>query len=303
MAWPGTFYILGAGTSKGLVPTIAETYGCMVDQYWKVGMFPVSSDFRGSPLHDRLVRRDNRKKYGLKDLVLGHSPIFTLELLVQKAWSPPVGREPPPHYAVLRKCARGVIFSFNLDGLAQTHLSDVHLVLAPHGAVEPSLIQEAGFEARLESSLDIWPPPSRSNILAGPEPSFITGTQAYLDARTHLRRAPAVIILGYSFGTFEGRMDDVESFEYLIDIQSGARSTIFVADPNPEPIAASIADRLKCNRVVPIVLYWDTFSCVLNKLMGPLGQVPHSHWLHDSQLGLLLEFYGRTLGEDRRRLR
>jgi hypothetical protein len=220
-----------------------------------------------------------------------------MELLVQKVLSPLVEPEPPPEYAVLRKCARGVIFSFNLDGLAWAYLRDVHLVLEPHGTVDRFWTRDEGFDERLEWSLDIRLPSIRPKILPGPEPSFITGTRAYLDARTHLRSAPAVIILGYSFGTFEGRMDDVESFEYLIDIQSKARSTIFVADPNPEPIAASIADRLKCNRVVPIVLYWDTFSSVLNDLMGPFGRVS------DSQLGLLLDSYRRALREDRRRLR
>lgn len=216
-------------------------------------------------------------------------------------WSPPFEPKAPSQYAVLRRCAPGVIFSFNVDGLAGFYLRDFHFVFEPHGSVDRFWTRNTEFHERLEWSLDEWLPPVRPKILPGPEPSFITSTRAYLDARPHLRTAPAVIILGYSFGTFRGRMDDIESFEYLIENQSRARSPILVVSPDPEPTVAHIEDRLRCERVRPIVIYWDIFSSVLNALIGESGRV--SDWLPDSQLDRLLALYGRALAADGRRLR
>lgn len=91
-------------------------------------------------------------------------------------------------------------------------------------------------------------------------------------------------------------MDDVESFEYLIENQSRVRPPILVVSPDPEPTVAHIENRLRCNCVRPIVIYWDIFSSVLNALLGEFGRV--SDWLPDSQLDRLMALYERTLAED-----
>ncbi|MEX2262862.1 MAG: hypothetical protein WD696_12980 [Bryobacteraceae bacterium] len=301
MTQPKTFYVLGAGASAGLVPFTADTRRLIRDWYFDLGMFPVTTARRSSPLHDRVARHPNKGEYGLPDLFLDDIPGSTLELLAQKVWSPPFEAKAPSQYAVLRRCEPGAIFSFNLDGLAGFYLRDFHLVFEPHGSVDRFWTSDPEFHERLAWSLDGWLPPIRPKILPGPEPSFITSTRAYLDARTHLRTATVLIILGYSFGIFGCRMDDIESFEYLIENQSRARSPILVVSPDPEPTVAHIEARLRCNRVRPIVIYWDIFSNVLNALMGESGRV--SDWLPDSQLDHLLALYGRALAGDGRRFR
>jgi hypothetical protein len=186
-----------------------------------------------------------------------------------------------------------VVFNFNLDGLARRYLNGCHLVLEPHGSVDRLWTRDEGFSERLEWSLDIRLPSIRRKVLPGPEPPLIANTRPYLDARPHLRSARSVIILGYSFGTFEGYMDDIRSFDYLIENQLEAQSSIFVVSPDPESTAARIEARLRSKRVRPVVLYWDIFSNVLNTLMGEHGRV--SDFLPDNQFDYLLALYCRAL--------
>jgi hypothetical protein len=289
MERPRTFYILGAGTSFGLAPTTSEARRLIRDRYSAIGIYPATAQ-PVSALHPRIATHDNSMKYGLPDLLLENSPSSTLELLAQKEWSPALDPVAPPQYAVLRKVgAPGIFFSFNLDGLAAFYLRNLHVVFEPHGTVDRSLTQDSGFAQRLEWSLDISLPSLRPKVLPGPEPRFITSRRAYLDARPYVQTAPAIIILGYSFGTFRGRMDDTESFEYLIDNQSKARCPIFIVSPDPEPIVASLQDRLRDKRVIPMSLYWHHFSTVLDTLMGPMDRF--SDWLPDQNLDYLLASY------------
>jgi hypothetical protein len=288
-----TFYILGAGTSAGLAPFTSEARRSIRDRYYAIGMYPVTAQ-PASALHDRVARPHNSIQYGLPDLLLESIPSSTLELLTQKVLSPALDPVAPPQYAVLRKVGGpGIFFSFNLDGLAAFYLRDLHVVFEPHGTVDRFWTQDPEFTQRLEWSLDISLPSLRPKILPGPEPASITSHREYLDARRYVRTAPAIVILGYSFGTFRGRMDDIESFEYLIDNQAKARCPIFVVSPDPEPIVANLQDRLRDKRIVPVPLYWNTFSTVLNTLMGQMGRF--SDWLPDQNLDYLMASYEHAL--------
>jgi hypothetical protein len=298
MAQPNTFYVLGAGTSAGLVPFTTATRAFIREQYIQLGIYPVTTGRPSSPLHDRVARWHGKGKYELADLLLDYIPASTLELLAQKAWSPYQDPNTPPQYATLRKVgAPGVFFNLNLDGLAKFYLRGCHAVFEPHGTVDRLWTRDIGFEERLEWSLDAVLPPIRPKVLPGPEPSVTTSTPAYIDARPYLRSAPAVVIWGYSFGAFHSRMDDIESFEYLVDNQARACSPIFVVSPDPEPVAVNLEDRLRSNRIVPIALYWDTFSRILMDLMGPLETI--LDWLSASKVGQLVSLYERAVADDR----
>jgi hypothetical protein len=228
------------------------------------------------------------------DYLLETIPPSALELLAQKVWSPPIRRRAPPQYSLFQRTPRrAVIFTFNLDGLAGAYLRQQHLVLEPHGTVDRGWTEHRDFDELLESSLDVqWPTLARK-LLPGPEPPQITGTRPYVVARRYLRTASAVIILGYSFGMFRGKMDDMESFEYLLDSQAEQRCPIFVVDPNPEPVATSIEERLHSKRVVRVALRWDDFSSALTSLMGPRDEL--AGWLTDDRFNIVRRTYERRL--------
>lgn len=300
MSQPGTFYVLGAGTSAGIVPFTAGTLSFVRRLYVELGTYsatappvtPFSDRVLWSPMAEALRRGEGSQD----DLILEALPTSTLEFLAQKCWSPDLRAPIPPQYSILRKvCRPSVFFSFNLDGLARQHLRNRHLVFEPHGTVDRIWTEHSEFDRLLEWSLDGPLPSLGSKILPGPEPAFITRTRVYEECRAYLRAARAVVILGYSFGSFRGRMDDAESFEFLMDTLAKNACPVFIVDPNPYPLANCIEERLRRPRIVPVMLRWDIFSSGLLTAMQRYTSL--SALLADLQHDAVLDMYGRCLDE------
>src|SRR5579863_1333549 len=208
------FWIAGAGASVGLAPLTVDLRKRISSRYLDRGSFAPCSAQR-TPLFDRVVLAPMRTKYGWADYLLSTIPASMLELLVQKELSVPlVSDGSPPQYWLLKQAApESVFFSFNLDGLARFHLSSTHRVIEPHGTADRLWTESPNFDQAFEWSEDVTLPAVHRRLLPGPEPSSITSTIAYTQARPHLASARAVVILGYSFARFRGRRDDSESFE------------------------------------------------------------------------------------------
>jgi hypothetical protein len=268
MSKPGTFYVLGAGTSAGVVPFTGDILALVRQRYVDLGVYSTTNP-QSSPLLDRLVLEPMYDAWAQgeghpDDILVEKVPLSTLELIAQKAWSPRLSSTAPPQYSLLQRVARpAVFFTFNLDGLAKAYLRRRHTVLEPHGTVDRLWTEDPAFDELLEWSLDIRLPSISAKTLPGPEPTLITSTRPYREARRYLLTAPAVVIVGYSFGTFRGKMDDSESFEYLLDILDKRLCPIFVVDPHPDPLATVIEERLRCRCVIPVPLRWDDFSWAL----------------------------------------
>jgi hypothetical protein len=300
MSQPGTFYVLGAGASAGLVPFTADTLALVRQRYADIGVYSVG-DSPPSPLLHRVVLEPmvsnwKQRKWHADDFLVEKIPFSTLELLAQKVWTPRLHETAPPQYSLLQKVARpAVFFTFNLDGLAKWYLHRQHRVLEPHGTVDRLWTESPEFEELLEFSLDVRLPSAAAKLLPGPEPTQITSTRPYLEARTYLRATPAVVILGYSFGRFRGKMDDSESFEYLLDALAKRQCPVFVVDPDPDLLASAIEDRVRCRRVVPVALRWDDFSSALTTLMGPRTGL--AALLGDRQLNVVIVAYERRLSD------
>lgn len=295
MLQPGTVYVLGAGTSAPIVPLTHETLDRVRQRYSDLGIYAVDSE--PSPLRDRAVIAPmteawNKGKWHDDDLLVEHIPSSTLELLTQKAWSERRHTTAAPQYSLLQRVAApALLFSFNIDGLAKSYLSHRHLVLEPHGAVDRRLTESPEFDELLALSLDGGPSFTGSALLPGPEPPQITGTRPYLVARSYLRSAPAVVVIGYSFGSFKGRMDDSESFEYLLDALGKRPRPIFVVNPRADSYASDLEARLRCRSVVPIPLKWDHFSAAVTTLIRPPTGV--AALLGDHALDIVIDAYRR----------
>ncbi len=301
MSQPGTFYVLGAGASAGLVPFTVDTLAFVRQRYVDIGMYS-AMDPPLSPLLDRVVFEPmfsgwRRGEGHPDDFLVQRIPLSTLELLSQLAWSPRLHRAAPPQYSLLQRVAGpAVFFTFNLDGLARFYLRHRHLVLEPHGTVCRLLTENPEFKELLECSLDVSSPSIAPMLLPGPEPTQITSSRPYVKARTYLRTAPAVVIIGYSFGTFRGKMDDSESFEYLLDALAKRQCPVFVVDPNADSLASYIEERLRCRRVVPVELRWDDFSSTLLAMTARHNSL--SDLSSDRYLDAVIAAYGLRL--DRR---
>lgn len=283
------------------MPFTAGTLAFVRQRYLDRGMYS-AMDAPPSPLLDRVVLEPMVGEWKMgrshpDDFLVEKIPLSTLELLAQKAWSPRLQGTVSAQYSVLQKVARpAVFFTFNLDGLAKWYLRHRHLVFEPHGTVDRVWTDSLEFEELLESSLDFRLPSVAPKLLPGPEPSQITSTRPYVEARTYLRAAPAVVILGYSFGTFRGKMDDSESFEYLLDALAKQQCPIFIVDPNADSLASTIEEGLRCRRVIPVALRWEDFASALTPFLGP--HTGFAALLGDRQLSAVIAAYGLRL--DRR---
>ena len=118
MLQPGTVYVLGAGTSAGLVPFTSGTLAFVRRRYAEVGVYAVDSS--PSPLLDRVVigpMVDAWKQGEVwfdEDLLVEKIPSSTLELLVQKAWSPCRHGTAPPQYSLCRKTLASEMLGYRL---------------------------------------------------------------------------------------------------------------------------------------------------------------------------------------------
>jgi hypothetical protein len=173
----------------------------------------------------------------------------------------------PPQYLILRAVAApSLFFNFNLDGLATAYLGGAHLVLEPHGCVDREWTESSHYRMLLGWAIDVELPHLRPKLLPGPESTSITQTAPYVRARSWLRKAPAVVLIGYSFGRGGGGLDDTESFEYVLEHLTATECPVLVVSPNPFELAGVIEERLRAHRVLPVSLYWNVFAKAISRL-------------------------------------
>ena len=91
------------------------------------------------------------------------------------------------------------------------------------------------------------------------EPENITLQPAYAHAKRLFRYAPAVIILGYSFGQRSDGFDDKHSFEYVASLLRVSPRPVFVVSPTPHDLAGLLRDTLSWRHVFGLALRWEQF--------------------------------------------
>lgn len=250
MCQPKTFYVLGAGASVGLVPLTPELRSHVARGFDEIGIYPTSPAVH-SPLFDRVIGAVRVNGRGFRSLLLQNIAPGTLDLLVQRGLWRPVDGIVPPQYAVFDAVGRpSTIFSFNLDGLASAYCGNMHHVLEPHGSIDRHWLEASDYEELLEatSEYDLVLPHITRKLLPGPEPSGITEHAVYARARGLFRQSRALLLVGYSFGQWQGTFDDAESFEYFVDLLQTYPRPVIVLSPYPEELVDILQQRLRCNR-------------------------------------------------------
>jgi hypothetical protein len=149
-----------------------------------------------------------------------------------------------PNYTVLRRFCRSVLLTWNIDGLAKDTCGDYHHVIEAHGGVGAEygsaagaewarVIQEYGLEINAEGlhpigseRLDDVELQRRLRVMQECDPAF-------------------VLIVGYSFGLFNGHCDDELAMATFIGRFRDVPIDIYVCSPQPVELAGVLSEELR----------------------------------------------------------
>lgn len=263
---PYLFFILGAGTSYKLVPVTSEMRNEIKKTYAETGIYPVSKQ-EGSELFKRVIGEIDNKRNDIKEFILSLMPGPSLDLLVQKALYLPFQKAKPSQYAIFDLIpSPAILFNFNLDGLASIYCSNRHIIETPHGSIDFEIVGSPNFYDWLEftSEFESYIAYLRYKLLPGPEPKDITRRFSYSNAKNFFPNAKRVIIIGYSFGMYKGKFDDIESFDFFIELLKNYPKEIILLDKNPYELTERINEKLKNSLAIPIPVRWEILTqCIL----------------------------------------
>lgn len=277
MSQPETIYVLGAGTSYGLVPFTPGLRGVMATEFHAPGVYSVEP-----PIATDLYRRimtDSGKQANLNQILFRRISEPALTFFIQRAlWRRP-DRLAPPNYRVFRLIGTpSVLFNFNLDGMATFYCRNRHTVLEPHGSIDTEWFAPGIYEDLRDAvmSYDLVLPQIRYKLLPSPEPGRITLRFAYRALSRYFANAPGVLIIGYSFGRQQSGFDDSESLEFFVEFLRATRKHVFVLSPSPQELTSILQARLSSRAVTGVPLRWEVFARVL--LSQPALLLNRARW-------------------------
>lgn len=289
-----TFYVLGAGTSYGLLPVTQKMRRLIEDEYHSIGVYPATTAPH-SPLFERVIGRVSLYDDDARNILLRHMPPGALDFLAQRAlWRPRDGGI-PAQYAVFNVLgAPATLFNFNLDGLAQLYCGHRHVVLEPHGHIDRVWFDGANYGDLLESTVvyELSVPHLTPKLLPSPEPQNIVESDSYTMARKLFKLSPAMIIIGYSFGRRDSGFDDIHSLEYFVDLLKNLPRPAFVLSPSPDEIVEVLRERLSSPNVFGLSVRWEIFSELILAATDLAGLNPC--WC-DRQIEKLIYSYEKAL--------
>jgi hypothetical protein len=266
MARPKGFYVLGAGASAGLLPLAGDLPGLITSEVAKVGSYSPDPQSLGA-IRSRLLRQSLSRTTATGRFLLWHTPEAVVNVLVQGLLMLKGADDTPPQYEVFRHIGKpSTIFNFNLDGLATRFAGNDHFVLEPHGHIDRHWVEHPDLDSMLFDGFE--PPHLSHKHLWGPEPSGITWTSPFSIGWPKLAAASSVFIIGYSFGAWNGLLDDAESFLWLLSCVTATACPIFVISVDPEPLAQRIEKLLGQPRVKRIVASWTELSALLISMLA-----------------------------------
>lgn len=280
MCQPRTFYVLGAGASYALIPVTQDMRRIIESDFHSVGVYE-TTPAPHSPLFERVIGTISPHERDIRSVLLTHMPPGALDLLAQRVlWRSSDGVV-PPQYAVFDIVGSpATLCNFNLDGLASTHCGHRHFVLEMHGRIDSPRFERTNYEDFLEATVvyGIRLPHLTPKLMPQLEPGNITLQPAYARAKALFRYAPAMIILGYSFGQRNEGFDDKYSFEYVVSLLKFNSCPVFVVSLTPHDLAELLSDRLSSRYVFGISLRWELFSGAVLANVHPI-QGLGIHWL------------------------
>lgn len=284
------FYILGAGTSYGLVPTTRLLRDGVARMYRGIGVFPDENQSK-TPLFQRVIAP--YKRYDFEESLLGTLSYQMLQALAQKLLYVPSVKPIPSQYAVFEVVpSPATIFNFNLDGLASVYLKNRHIVLTPHGTIDRDLVSNPIYKELLKDiAWGIEIPLSNPDVFIEPEPQSITNSLPYQHAMKLFPTSSAVILIGYSFARFHYSRDDFESFEFFSDLLRRYPKPTFIVDPFPDEVSELLSERTKSRSILPIPAKWEPLASAIHASVRKSGC--HQIFCGKLCINRVLEMYHR----------
>jgi hypothetical protein len=297
-------YLFGAGASAPIVPMAPSLLLSTAASYVRLGGFPTETAPQ-TVLTERIQEQARGHDFWGRPLRPGTDDFPTMEVLARlghggalahymhRLAGPRFARRRIPNYTVLRLFRRSVMLTWNMDGLAADTCGDCHHIVETHGSVPAEYGSAAGAEvARVtqEYSLELN---GHGLHPIGPERIDDAELQGKLLAMQQSKPA-FVLIVGYSFGLFEGRCDDQLALATFVNRFRDVPIDVFVCDPRPRDLAEMLRAELRSNRVHAFPVFWNVLAWVFTQVMA--GKIDaaqldyfHEFTLHDRGPGFLPE--------------
>lgn len=290
---PG-LYLFGAGASAPIVPQAPALLLGTAGSYVHLGSFP-SDTAPQTILTERIQLQACGHDFWGRPTFPGTDEFPTMEVLArlshggalahymhQLARARFAGRR-IPNYMVLRLFRRSLMLTWNMDGLAQDTCGDCHRVIETHGGVAAEYGSADGAEwARVtqEYGLEVT---NHGLHPIGPECLDDADLQRKLLAMQQCNPA-FVMIVGYSFGLFEGRCDDQLALATFVHRFRDVPIDVYVCDPRPRDLAEMLGAELRSNQVYAFPIYWNVLAWAFTLVMAGKMDEVHLNYFHEMTL-------------------
>lgn len=287
-------YLLGAGASAPVVPMAPAMLLATADSFIHLGSFPpelapptiltkriqaqaAGHDFFGRPLRpgtDNFLTMEVLGRLGH-----GGAQAHYMHQLARSRFA----RRRIPNYTVLRQFRRSLLLTWNMDGLAKDTCGNWHHIVEAHGGVPAQYGSAAGAEwARVTQEYGLDVIDHRLHAI-GPE-SFDDAELRRKLLAMQLCNPAFVMIVGYSFGLFDGRCDDQLALATFIGRFRDLPIDVYVCAPHPAELAGLLSEELRSNRVHALPVYWNVLAWGFEKVITGKMDVAHLDYLHSMTL-------------------
>ena len=151
-----------------------------------------------------------------------------------------------------------------------------------HGSVPAGYGGPVGAEIARSSQKYRFELPYDGLHLIGPEP-VDEGLKCRL-RYMEWRDAAFVMIVGYSFGRFEGGYDDNLSLASFIRRFRDKPIDIYICDPHPLELADMLSKELRSKRVHAFPVYWNILAWGFTAVLSGVLDIAHLAFIHEVTL-------------------
>jgi hypothetical protein len=284
LACEGTVFILGAGASAPHIPTLGQLPDRLAPLAKEL------SSFSAGPIPDSPLRQligpliaTARFATTLEDYLPGAMTSGTIAVLLEDIIAQAHWQRLPQYDAFSLFPVSGAVISFNWDGLAKARCPQ-RLVIHPHGGLARRRIIPGALDEALDYSQWDDLDDSRHWILPGLVMPGEEEGQALAEVRERVLAtwiaAPAVVVIGYSFGLgYDLDYDRVWLDTFAEAMSRNRAAPIYIIAPDAARIRGEIVERIKREVNVHDWPYrWDLLARALlgvahSQRVGMAGQL------------------------------
>lgn len=287
-------YLFGAGASAPVVPLAPSLLLETASSYVRLGSIPVETAPR-TELTERVLAQSYGYNFSDRQMRPGTDQPPYMEILARLGHGgalaqymhllaiPRYAEWRIPNYIVLRLFQRSLLITWNLDGLAKDTCCDWHRVIEAHGGVPAGYGSAVGGEWARATQEHRFEVADQGLHPIGLERLDDLNLQHALLAIQQC--APAfILIVGYSFGLFEGYCDDYLSIATIVNRFRDVPIDVFICDPQPQVLAEMLRAELRSDRIHVFPVYWNVLAWAFIQAIFGKIDLNKLHDFHESLL-------------------